>query len=174
MEKGCKVMLKHLGLFIIKPVREKRDASSCVRQTVAAAVLLRGTGPSQIRWEVDAVWQILSSAQTLLKSWKNFWISFLPTLRTDCLVVGVFPALMLKGSSDECPRQILYPAKPDLRLFIPVGQCSYVLGIFCLLPVRVCEQHLHLWEPHCGEHAVVFSFWLMVLVLHHLASDRLH
>ena len=62
----------------------------------------------------------------------------------DRLVVGVFPALMLKGSSDECPRQILYSAKPELRLFIPVGQCSYVLGIFCLLPVRVCEQHLHL------------------------------
>lgn len=55
MEKGCKVILKHLGLFIIKPVREKQDASPRVRQTVAAAVLLRGTVPSQIKWEMDAV-----------------------------------------------------------------------------------------------------------------------
>lgn len=28
VEKGCKVTLKHLGLFVIKPVQEKQDGSS--------------------------------------------------------------------------------------------------------------------------------------------------
>ena len=114
---------------------------------------------------------ISASIIKIIKKLLNF---FLLVLRTDCLLAGAFPALMLRApATNSCARFFIQPSL-SCDFLIPVGQCSYVLGIFCLLPVRVCEQNLHLWEPHCGEHAVVFSFWLMVLVLHHLASDRLH
>lgn len=110
----------------------------------------------------------------IIKKLLNVFFFFFFNLKGRLFGCWGFPSFDAQGSSDKFLRQIFYPAKPELWLFIPVGQCSYVLGVFCLLPVRVCEQNLHLWEPHCGEHAVVFSFWLMVLVLHHLASDRLH